>query len=156
EFEKYIESQEFTEESLSIIAEGIKCYKVGAYRAAFLMSYYFFLKVLKERLEQSKHTKPDSLDQPTWQNLLKKINDDTVWDQTVFETTQWKLADGRSKIYLISNDLREDMIYWRRKRNDCAHSKDNLISYPHVESFWLFIQSNLNKFIVNGGRESLL
>lgn len=156
EFEKYLETQNFTEESMSVINEGIICYKVGAYRAAFLMSYYFFLKVLKERLEQSKHTKPDSLTQPVWQNLLIKINDDTVWDQTVFETTQWKLDDGKSKIYLINNDLREDMVYWRRKRNDCAHSKDNLISYPHVESFWLFIQSNLNKFIVNGGRESLL
>lgn len=156
EFEKYLESQNFTDESMSLINEGIKCYKVGAYRASFLLSYYFFLKVLKERLEQSKHTKPDSLDLNTWQGLLQKINDDTIWDQTVFETTQWKLKDGRSKIYLINNDLREDMVYWRRKRNDCAHSKDNLISYPHVESFWLFIQSNLNKFIVNGGREALL
>ncbi|MFS0604947.1 hypothetical protein [Peribacillus frigoritolerans] len=156
EFEKYLESQSFSEESMSIISEGIKCYKIGAYRASFLMSYYFFLKVLKERLEQSKHAKPDSLDLRTWRELLRKTNDDTVWDQTVFETTQWKLPDGRSKIYLINNDLREDMVYWRRKRNDCAHSKDNIISYPHVESFWLFIQSNLNKFIVNGGREALL
>lgn len=48
------------------------------------------------------------------------------------------------------------MQYWRRKRNDCAHAKDNLISYPHVESFWLFLQSNLNKFMVNGGKEALL
>lgn len=156
EFERYLDSQNFSDETMSLIDEGIKCYKIGAYRASFLMSYYFFLKVLKERLEQSKHTKPDSLDQSTWQGLLQKINDDTVWDQTVFETTQWKLADGRSKIYLINNDLREDMVYWRRKRNDCAHTKDNIISYPHVEAFWLFIQSNLNKFIVNGGRESLL
>ncbi|MEE3953596.1 hypothetical protein [Peribacillus frigoritolerans] len=156
EFEKYLESQSFSEESMSIISEGIKCYKIGAYRASFLMSYYFFLKVLKDRLEQSRHAKPDTLDLSTWQGLLQKVNDDTVWDQTVFETTQWKLADGRSKIYLINNDLREDMVYWRRKRNDCAHSKDNIISYPHVESFWLFIQSNLNKFIVNGGREALL
>lgn len=156
EFESYLESQSFSEETLTLINEGIKCYKIGAYRASFLMSYYFLLKVLKERLEQSKHTKPDSLDQSTWHGLLQKINDDTVWDQTVFETTQWKLSDGRSKIYLNNNDLREDMVYWRRKRNDCAHSKDNIISYPHVEAFWLFIQSNLNKFIVNGGREALL
>lgn len=107
-------------------------------------------------VEQAKDSKPDSVPQTTWQDLLNKIQDDSVWDQTVFDTTQWKEQDGRSKIYLINNDLREDMVYWRRKRNDCAHSKDNIISYPHVESFWLFIQSNLNKFIVNGCREGLL
>lgn len=157
DFEKYLEANTFSEEAISIIDEGIQCYKVGAYRASFLMSYYFFLKVLKDRLEQSRHTKPESVDLSTWQGILRKINDDTVWDQTVFETTQWKIKeDGRSRIYLINNDLREDMVYWRRKRNDCAHSKDNIISYPHIESFWLFLESNLNKFIVNGGREALL
>ncbi|ASV67045.1 hypothetical protein [Cytobacillus kochii] len=156
QFEQWIQSQNLPEEAISIIEEGINCYKIGAYRASFLMSYYFFLKILKHRLEQARDAKPDSISLKTWQDLLNKIQDDSVWDQTVFDTTRWKENDGRSKIYLISNDLREDMVYWRRKRNDCAHSKDNIISYPHVESFWLFIQSNLSKFIVNGGREGLL
>ncbi|MFD1736198.1 hypothetical protein ACFSCX_06425 [Bacillus salitolerans] len=155
-FEDYIQSQNFSPEAVSLIKEAIKCYKIGAYRASFLMSYYFVLKVLKHRLEQAKNSRPDTISEGTWQGLLNKIQDDSVWDQTVFDTTQWKIADGRSKVYLINNDLREDMVYWRRKRNDCAHSKDNIISYPHVESFWLFIQSNLSKFIVNGGREGLL
>ncbi|MEH7114564.1 hypothetical protein V7124_19690 [Neobacillus niacini] len=155
-FEQWLQTQSLPEEALSIVEEGIKCYKIGAYRASFLMSYYFLLKVLKHRLENAKDAKPDSISLKSWQGLLQKIQDDSVWDQTVFDTTQWKESDGRSKIYLINNDLREDMVYWRRKRNDCAHSKDNIISYPHVESFWLFIQSNLSKFIVNGGREGLL
>jgi hypothetical protein len=155
-FEQWLQSQILPEEAISIIEEGINCYKIGAYRASFLMSYYFLLKVLKYRLENSKDSKPDSVTLKVWQELLQTVQDDSVWDQKVFETTQWKESDGRSKIYLINNDLREDMVYWRRKRNDCAHSKDNIISYPHVESFWLFIQSNLSKFIVNGGREGLL
>lgn len=155
-FEQWLQSQNFPEEALAIVEEGIKCYKIGAYRASFLMSYYFLLKVLKHRLEHAKDSRPDSVSLKTWQDLLIKIQDDSAWDQTVFETTQWKESDGRSKIYLINNDLREDMVYWRRKRNDCAHTKDNIISYPHVEAFWLFIQSNLQKFIVNGGREGLL
>lgn len=156
QFEQWIKAQNFPEEAISLIEESINCYKIGAYRASFLMSYYFFLKVLKHRLEQARDSKPDSIDQKTWYGLLTKIQDDSIWDQSVFETTQWREADGRSKVYLINNDLREDMVYWRRKRNDCAHSKDNIISYPHVEAFWLFIQSNLSKFIVNGGREGLL
>ncbi|MFD4820919.1 hypothetical protein ACFY5J_19515 [Peribacillus butanolivorans] len=47
-------------------------------------------------------------------------------------------------------------MFWENRRNDCAHAKGNIISYPHVESFWLFLQSNLPKFVVNGGREFIL
>lgn len=63
EFEKYLDSQNFTDESLSLINEGIVCYKVGAYRASFLLSYYFFLKVLKERLERAKYNKPSGIEE---------------------------------------------------------------------------------------------
>lgn len=59
-------------------------------------------------------------------------------------------------VFLISADLKEELKYWRRKRNACAHSKKEKISYPHVESFWLFIESNLHKFVVNGGKEDLM
>jgi hypothetical protein len=157
EFETWIQSQNLPGEAIDILEEGIKCYKVGAYRASFLMSYYFFLKVLKHRIELARHSKPDSVSQQHWQNLLDSMQDDSVWDDRLIESIRWK-EDGndRSRIYLINRDLREDMEYWRRKRNDCAHSRDNIISYPHVESFWLFIQSNLHKFIVNGGKEGLL
>lgn len=48
------------------------------------------------------------------------------------------------------------MPYWRRIRNTCAHAKDSIISHSNVEAFWLFLESHLAKFIVNGGKQALL
>lgn len=55
--------------------------------------------------------------------------------------------------FLISNHLLNDLDYFRRGRNDCAHTKENIIDYSHVEAFWNFLKSYLPKFIINGGKE---
>ena len=59
-------------------------------------------------------------------------------------------------MFLLTDDLRSQVQYWKNRRNDCAHSKQNAIGSPHVESFWLFMQSNMPKFVVNGSRQALL
>lgn len=41
----------------------------------------------------------------------------------------------------------------RRRRNDCAHAKDTIINYSHVEVLWIFLESHLSKFVINGGKE---
>ncbi|MGE6719368.1 hypothetical protein ACQKGD_18605 [Peribacillus frigoritolerans] len=56
----------------------------------------------------------------------------------------------------MSDDVKKQYFYWKDRRNDCAHGKDNKIGMSHVETFWLFVESNLSKFGVNGGKESLL
>ena len=63
---------------------------------------------------------------------------------------------ARKTPFKMTEDLKRQYIYWKDRRNDCAHSKGNLISYPHVENFWLFLQSNLSKFVINGGLQSIL
>ncbi|WP_163113997.1 hypothetical protein [Bacillus velezensis] len=159
EFENWIHSQSFTDESLDLIDEAIRCYRIGAYRASFILSYSFFLKILKNRLETcaSQQFKPDLVDERTWRNIIMKLNNDDIWENVVFETTQASEKESkRSKYYLISDGLRDDMRYWRRRRNDCAHAKNSVIGNSIVESFWHFIQSHLSKFVINGGREGLL
>jgi hypothetical protein len=59
-------------------------------------------------------------------------------------------------IFTLSEDLRRQVIYWKDRRNDCAHSRRNEISFSHIEAFWLFLRSNLPKFVVSGSKEGLL
>ncbi|MEB9685889.1 hypothetical protein P4J24_29145 [Bacillus anthracis] len=39
EIEKFISEMEFPEAAMSLIEEGILCYKAGAYKSAYIMSY---------------------------------------------------------------------------------------------------------------------
>lgn len=152
-FETWIHEQNISDDALLLFDESIKCYRVGAYRASFLMSYLGFMKILKERLLGSDCPvliKPDK-----WNELKGHLNDDNRWESDVLKTTQAR--DGaQNRYYLINDDIMDDIKYWKRKRNECAHAKDTIIGYSHVDAFWLFLQSNLSKFAVNGGKEGLL
>ncbi|PFU31220.1 hypothetical protein COK69_21895, partial [Bacillus cereus] len=154
-FESWIneQKQNISEDALVLFEESIICYRVEAYRASFLMSYLGFMKALKDRLLRSE--KPDLVDDGKWNSIRKNLNDDNKWETTVFTTTQEKEKDS-SKYYLISSDLMEEIPYWKKKRNECAHAKDTIISHSHIETFWLFLESNYAKFVVNGGKEALL
>ncbi|QRY38431.1 hypothetical protein [Bacillus sp. PDNC022] len=159
DFENWISSQALPKESLPLIEEAISCYRIGAYRASFILSYSFFLKILKHRLETSasQQIKPDLIKEDTWRTTIMKLNNDDTWEDIVFTTIQASDRDTkRSSYYLINDGIREDMRYWRRRRNDCAHAKNNLISNSTVESFWHFIESNSAKFVINGGEEGLI
>lgn len=152
-FESWIKEQDISEDAELLFEEAIKCYRVGAYRASFLMSYLGFMKALRDRLLRS--DKPDLVHEEDWKKTRNDLKDDKIWEDVVFKTTQEK--QGKlSKVYLINNDLIEEIPYWRKKRNESAHAKDTIIGYSHVETFWLFLQSNLAKFVVNGGKRALL
>ena len=152
-FERWIKEQDISEDALILFEESIMCYRVGAYRASFLMSYLGFMKTLRDRLLKSE--KPTLIHQQDWIKRANDLKDDKIWEDKVMTCIQEK--DGKvSKVFLISNDLIEEVPYWRKKRNECAHAKDTIIGYSHVDTFWLFLESNLSKFVVNGGKEALL
>lgn len=160
-FETWIKEQHISEEALILFDESIKCYRVGAYRASFLMSYLGFMKSLRDRLLKS--GKPDLIHVQEWKKTINDLRNDKIWEETVIKTIEEKTKPKkgskevpRSKVYLINNDLIDEVPYWRKKRNECAHAKETIIGYSHVETFWLFLQSNLAKFVVNGGKEALL
>ncbi|MDU1005454.1 hypothetical protein AB2T63_13195 [Clostridium butyricum] len=152
EFEIWYYSKVTNREAIELFNESCICYKVGAYRAAFLMSYLGLQNVLKERLLKSDKP-PQGINQSHWDRTLKDLSDDTKWDEAVFDNVN---RTKPSNPFLIGDDIRKQYEYFRCIRNDCAHAKSNIIGSPHVESLWLFIQSNYNKFIVNGGRDGLL
>jgi hypothetical protein len=152
-FEIWINQQHLPVESIELFNEAILCYKVAAYKAALIMSYLGFQSVLKYRLLTASKI-PDGFSEEKWsKHILKNLKNEKNWDNTVFSTTQ---MTEEKQVFLISDDIRREVAYWKDRRNDCAHAKDNIINHSHVEAFWLFLESHLAKFIVNGGKAGLL
>ncbi len=150
--ERWIEGLEVSKDANDLMKEAVLCYKSSAYRASMLFSYLCFQTIVKDRLLESDI--PQNIHRQRWEDILKKIRNDDTWDREVFDCIQ--ANSERSKVFNISDDLRNQVTFWKNRRNDCAHSKNNKVDYAHVESFWLFMTSNIGKFVVNGSREALL
>lgn len=152
-FELWLEKHSINGASRNLFNEGIVCYKVGAYRAAYIMSYLGYITILKERLISSEHTLPNGYTEHSWRRAISDLKNDKQWENAVSEAI-FRQSDKNP--FLINDDLRKQHDYWRIIRNDCAHAKSNLISSSHVESLWLYLESNLNKFVINGGQVATL
>jgi hypothetical protein len=160
-FENWIKEQDISEDAKILFDESIMCYRVGAFRAAYIMSYLGFFKTIKDRLLRSEIPELLKDQEGVWNNLVNRLKDDRKWEEAVIQAIQMKKKideseEVQSKVFLITNDIIEEIPFWRRKRNECAHAKDTIIGHSHVEMFWLFLRSNLSKFIVNGGKQALL
>jgi len=151
EFEDWLLSQKISQTADSLFHEAITCYKASAYRASLLLSYVGFQTVVKDRILLA--TCPTGISQAQWTNIRKNLIDDDKWDSQAFDAVQ---TTKPSSIFGLSDDIRHQVVYWKNRRNDCAHSKQNEINNSHVESFWLFLKSNLAKFVVSGSKEGLL
>ncbi|MES2331355.1 MAG: hypothetical protein V4539_17255 [Bacteroidota bacterium] len=149
--ERWIASQRFNASTQKLFDESIKSYKNGAYKAGLLFSYLAFMNILKERISTS--AAPPGIVAGQWTSIQHGILNAETWDKKVFETTQQKTP---APIYPITDTLRHEILYWKDRRNDCAHYKHENIEYHHVESLWSFLETNLNKLMVNGGMDSLL
>lgn len=150
--EEWLSNQVVSEEAENLLKESIVCYKASAYRAGLLFSYLFFQTVLKERILSSK--RPEDVPQSKWNGIIHNLQNDDKWDEEVYESV--KRGPGSWVIFNLTEDMRQQVTYWKNRRNDCAHAKTNGIQASHVESFWSFIQYNLPKFVVNGGKAALL
>lgn len=150
-FEEWILSKEIPLDAKDLIKEAIICYKADAYRAALLFSYLCFQTIIKDRMLNAH--RPDNITEGMWTDIHKKLRNEDTWDQTVFDNLQ---RQQPKEIFILNDDIRNQITYWKNRRNDCAHSKNNIISVSHVESFWSFMRSNLSKIMVNGSREALL
>ena len=151
DFEKWINEKPIPQESLYTFDEAILCYKFGAYKASLLFSYIGFQLIVKDRILNS--NMPQLFPKSNWIKIHNDLRNNDKWDRAIFDAIQIKT---NNEIFHISEDLRNQITYWRNRRNDCAHSKSNIINASHVESFWFFIKSNLSKFIVIGGKDELL
>lgn len=143
--------QSLDQESRALYDEAIVCYQVDAHRAALLLSYIGFMKTVASRLMRAQ--RPTKIPESAWSALQGGIRSDQEWETQAYNALVRTQPDS---IFLADDDLRQQIAYWRGRRNDAAHSRGNELSASHVEAFWLFLRSNLPKLIVNGGREGLL
>lgn len=149
-FEEWSIHKRFSTNVSKLFNEAFTCYKNAAYRASLLFSYLGFLTILKEVIIKS--TKPNAIPQGRWDDIVRKLQSDDSWEKAVYE----ELINRTSPVFNINEDLRQQIKYWKDRRNDCAHFKTNDIEAHHTESFWSFVKSNLLKITIEGGKESLL
>lgn len=149
-FRSWLEQQEIAEPALALFDEGMICYAAGAYRAAVVFSYLGVLRAIAHRLMAA--PRPSGFPANYWQRLQHSVRQDDTWEGTIFDAM---VMEKPASIFLINDDIREQLRYWRSRRNDAAHARTNEIDAPHVEALWLFAKSNLPRLIVAGSRAGL-
>ncbi|HBD26837.1 hypothetical protein [Flavobacterium sp.] len=150
QIEIWSEERKFSKNANVLLNESVISFKNSAYRSSLLFSYLFFLTLLKEIIIKS--TKPVAIPQGRWDNIIAKLQSDETWEKAVYE----EIINNSSPIFNINDDIRQQFKYWKDRRNDCAHFKDNNIEPHHTESYWSFITSNFSKITIEGGQESLI
>jgi hypothetical protein len=159
-FQTWLENGSYSENAKHLLRTAITCYKAEAYTASLLMSYLGFLVILKERLLQA--NKPALFPVYKWTGILTGIKNDDKWEEQLHTAINMgELKDSTKKrtqdpVFAINDDLRNQIQYWKYRRNDCAHNKENPITIAHVEAFWTFLESNLSKITVEGGMATLI
>lgn len=155
-FESWIERQGINGSAKGFFEEAITCFKVSAYRGAYMLTYLGFQTLIRERLLLSDPPSSNLLpNQLKWTETLKKLRDSTQWDTEVNRLIAVDNSGVEKNIFMINRDVRKEAMYFKDKRNACVHGKD-LISYPNVESLWMFIQNHSGKFMVNSGIEGYI
>lgn len=157
--------ENLNENAMEIFEESIICYKAGAYRSAYIMSYLAFKQTIRERvIETAQH--PDSFTQEEWNNkVIVKLKDDSHWEGYLNKIVVQEQVEKNKKddirlneIFKYSNSNRIicRFKYWRDIRNSCAHAKNERINSSTVEQFWNYIYDDLSEFYVLGGKEYLM
>lgn len=157
--------ENLNENTLEIFRESIVCYKAGAYRSAYLMSYLAFKQTIRERiLETSEY--PNSFTEEEWSKIvISKLKDDNYWEGYLNkivlqeQVKESKKGDIRlNEIFIYSNPCRIicRFKYWRDVRNSCAHAKSESINAATIEQFWSYLYDDLNEFYILGGKKYLM
>jgi len=152
QFEEWIEENQIPVDAMNLFKESISCYRIGAYRSAFIMSYIAFQNVLKQRILDATFS-PNGINQNMWNTICNKLRDEDEWDKQVAECVK---RTAPNNIFLIPSSIVKVYEGLRCVRNVCAHGKNGKIEYFHVEYLWSFIKDNFLKFVINGGKQGII
>lgn len=150
EIQKWVrKTKPFTKDALELFEEGVECYKVGANRAAFIMSYLAFEKEIQLRILNFT-TVPNGITEEEWKNLKYNLQNENEWEKTLY-----KEIIQKNKIMNLSNKSHIDKKFqvYKLTRNACTHANGQTINAATVEEFWNFVMDNISKFNVNGDKE---
>lgn len=106
-------------------------------------------------------SKPDLFEQSFWDEMVRELKKEDKWEEQILNAVMMQpvIKDNirtRDPVFVINDNIRTQIKYWKDRRNDCVHHKDNNITNAHVEAFYSFLESNLQKITVEGGQASLL
>lgn len=126
-FEQWLDEQSDNsinnEEVKDIFEESIKCYKIGAYRAAIVMAFNGFQIVIKNRIVNDKDKIISELQNKgnTYKELENKLNKYSLNDENKWEDELKEILseDRFFKIFSIStkNTIYKELELWRSRRN---------------------------------------
>ena len=167
QIEKWIEENKpFKENEAAndLFEESVRCYKIGAYKSAFIMSYLSFKVTLRGRILGCTYGEEFVKSNPKfWENkIIKKLKDDSSWETHLNTIVEASCSSGDKKDIAIldftnGEQVKIDYNYWKNIRNDCAHAKGRItIDSSTVECFWNYLMDNLSNFYVLGGEKYLL
>lgn len=128
-----------------ILNDAIRCYRHGIASPALMLSYIAFIQAVRNNLLNSEM--PSGFKKARWDACMNNLRSEGNWDSEVVDCIK-KRANGVSDpaFFELNDTLRNDVCYWRSRRNDCAHYKDSEITLSHVSAFWVFMMDNYNKF----------
>lgn len=166
QIEKWVENNKPFDDGGQLFSEAVLCYKVGAYRSAFLMSYLAFKITIKNRILTCTY-RPETYQGPgkemDWKtNVIDPLKLDDKWESHLNKIIEGSVdpqskSDTRAVIFFNNRArAKERYSYWREVRNECAHAKKSTIDSSTVESFWNYIRDNLSEFYVLGGKDYLV
>lgn len=128
-----------------ILNDAIRCYRHGIARPALMLSYIAFIQAVRNNLLNSEM--PSGFKKARWDACMNNLRNEGKWDSEVVDCIK-KRANGADDpaFFELPDTLRDDVCFWRNRRNDCAHYKDSEITLSHVAAFWVFIMDNYSKF----------
>lgn len=159
-FKKLIEENKsmLNELTLGLFEDSIRCFDAGIYRQAYLLAYQGFTQYIRSIVRDAKM--PTGYDLHKWNGIQAKLKNDKEFDDQVFTCIQQKnCPTGTPPIVAIldiPDTLRDDFIFWRNRRNDCAHYKAYDINASHVLAFYSMMNQYMLKITVEGGKSTLL
>ncbi|MHC1748782.1 MAG: hypothetical protein AB9856_10585 [Cellulosilyticaceae bacterium] len=149
-FEEWIETQKISEYAKKLFQESIMCYKVGAFRASFIVTFTGFTIILKERVLSRKNSPPEYIKEKKWRGLIETIENPDKWENELLNSIQDKSEES---FFRLSENVRCNVAKWRGTRNQIVHGVATEVSAIEVKYFWEFIENNINKFYIGGGKE---
>jgi len=152
--EQWLDERHYSQNVQELFKEAVICYRNHAYRASLLLSYLGFLSIIRDTINKSKP--PVDFIEQEWKQKIKEINDHEGWENAVYDILIQGSKPKVKEVFKLNDDLKQQLAYWRSRRNDAAHYKDNEIGGHHTEAFWSFVKSNVPKMAVNGGMKGLL
>lgn len=165
-FIKWLDSYpEFREGDIRrIMDDAIRCYKFDIPRPALMLSYIGFMFAVRQNVNNA--DAPKGYKDTEWAKRKYELFNDRQWEENLQSLIQsqnrTKGIPGGGKeitkaaVFDIPDSLREDVKFWKNRRNDCAHYKDNTISLSHVSAFWQFLMSNYHMFYPQGSIETCI